>query len=402
MAKVGVKAVKLTGESGIEERREIFNELGSGLCHVVLTTPEFLFHNQENFEVLKKRIGFFVVDEAHHLQTASIHHRPIYRMIHKVLPKIGNPVALATTATANEEVAKEIVKQLNIDNTIIDPTVRSNLMLENKRKIKNKDSELINIIEEEKKTVIYTNSRKETGAIAERLRSKLPKFKDKIVFYHAGLKPNIREIVQDGFKEGIFTTIVATSAFGEGVNIPDINNLVLYHLPFSEVQYNQLCGRAGRDNKPANIYLTYGSKDASINDFILENICPKKGTLRKIFALMKKLGKNGSFIADYNSLIEECETNNIYGITEKVIASSLKVFRELGLIEIEKEEGTRIVKLLPSNKVNLEDSTLYKEAEIEKEVFSYFKETALNSDVSTLLDMFNQPIYPKDWVKEGD
>lgn len=399
MSKVGIGVVKLTGESGVTERREIFESLKDGGNHIVLTTPEFLFHNSKGFEPVKNRIGFFVVDEAHHLQTASMHHRPIYRMIHKLLPEIGNPVTMAATATASTEVATEIVNQLGIEKTVIDPTVRENLFLEDHRGIKNKDQKLASIVEKSLKTVIYMNSREGTMGLADNLRKLLPHLKDKIIYYHAGLNPEMRGLVQDGFMDGTFSTVVATSAFGEGVNISNIKDLVLYHLPFNEVQYNQQCGRAGRDGEPASIHLMFGSRDASTNEFILENICPNISTLRKIYLIIKRFSKSGSFIADNSDILAECETNGVSNLTERGVGSALKVFAELGLINIVKEDGSRIITVLDNGKVNMEDSTLYEEAKNEKEVFADFKEIALKESVDNLLGMFNQPIYPEEWIK---
>lgn len=401
MAKIGLKVAKLTGESGVEERKVIFEELKSSQCHIILTTPEFLFHNSHSFENMKEKIGFFVVDEAHHLQTASIHHRPIYRKIHKVLKPLGNPVTLAATATADEIATNEIIKQLDIKNKIIDTTVRKNLLLDDKRGIVDKERALADIINEGNKTVIYTNSRESTSKLAENLTKLHPVYKHKIVYYHAGLNGEMREIVQDGFKNGTFTTVVATSAFGEGVNIPDIRNLALYHMPFSLVQYNQQCGRAGRDNEKANIHLLFGPRDAGLNYFILENVCPSKASLRKLFMVMKKMAKRSTFLANNADILAEYEANGYSGLTEKGIGSSLKVFKELGLIEIRVEEDGRVIEMISNVKVELEDSTFYEEAQNEKTVYEEFKEVALGSEVNELLKLFNQPIYPKSHVDEG-
>ena len=91
-----------------------------------------------------------------------------------------------------------------------------------------------------------------------------------------GSTRSARHAVERAFRAGEVTFIVATSAFGEGVNIPDVRDVVLYHLPFNEVEFNQMCGRAGRDGAVARVHPLFGEKDGRVNEMILSSAAPER------------------------------------------------------------------------------------------------------------------------------
>ena len=98
-----------------------------------------------------------------------------------------------------------------------------------------------------------------------------------------------RKRVEELFRTNAVTVLVATSAFGEGVNIPNIRHVVLYHLPFNEIEFNQMAGRAGRDGTPAVIHLLYGRQDAQLNERILAQNAPDHDTLAMVYRRLRQM-----------------------------------------------------------------------------------------------------------------
>ena len=134
----------------------------------------------------------------------------------------------------------------------------------------------MSIVATGEKTVIYVNSRDQSVALAKTLRKRVPDCATHIAFYNAGLARSDRRRVEEAFRDGSLSCIVSTSAFGEGVNLPDIRHVVLYHMPFGGIEFNQMSGRAGRDGQPAVIHLLYSSRDARINERLLDCYAPER------------------------------------------------------------------------------------------------------------------------------
>ena len=107
---------------------------------------------------------------------------------------------------------------------------------------------------------MYVNSRDQSVAIASKLREASPRLATRTAFYNGGLSRAARHAVERAFREGELTAIVATSAFGEGVDIPDVRHVALFHLPFNRVEFNQMCGRAGRNGAPSSVHVLFGER----------------------------------------------------------------------------------------------------------------------------------------------
>ncbi len=397
-AEIGLNMVRLSGDCSLAEREKIFMAMNEGKIDIVLTTPEFLHHNMTSFSTLNNKIGFLVVDEAHHLKTASKSHRPLYKRMDNLVEKLGNCLIMAATATADTDTCDEIIKTLDIEKVIIDPTVRKNLSLADKREIGSKEIYIKSLIDEGRKIIVYVNSREKAAEIANNLRVLSKDAKEEIVYYHAGLGGDLRSAVQDSYANSEFRVVVATSAFGEGINIVDVQDVVLYHMPFSSIEYNQQSGRCGRDGREARIHLIYGEDDARINELILESKAPGRNTLSTVWQVLStmeaKKEKVEASAAEINSWIKQEQPS--IGINNQTIARSLKIFEELGLIKYESTDEGKAIILEKGKKVDLSDSVIYEEGLHEKEQFQEFKQWALSAGDRELLNMINQPIYPEE------
>ena len=228
----GITSEVLNGETPQPERERIFAALAAHNLDIVLTTPEFLDFHADRFAEAGN-IGFVVVDEAHHIGEAAAGHRAAYARLGAIIARFGNPLVLALTATATDGIADDIMATLPIDQVILDETPRGNLFIDDQRNIRNRDAYLANIVATGEKTIVYVNSREQSVVVARMLRRALPSIARLIGFYNAGLTRDERKRIEDLFRKDELKVLVATSAFGEGVNIPDVRHVVLYHLPFN-------------------------------------------------------------------------------------------------------------------------------------------------------------------------
>lgn len=393
---LGLNVTKFSGDLNPDEKEVYFSRLEKGEIDIILTTPEFLFCHQEKFSRLKTRIKFFVVDECHHICTASSGYRFVYKELDEMIRKLNAPLVMAATATANAQAQKEIKKKLNIQEVIIDPTVRDNLEIIDKRGLIEDDRILYigEILKKGEKALIYVNSREESINLARQLRFMLPKLKNEIAFYNAGLDAESRLVIEHRFKKDSIKVVASTSAFGEGVNIPDIRHVFLYHLNFNFIEFNQQSGRIGRDGKKAQIHLVFNEEDIRRNEYILEAKYPSLEKLREFYSCLNKMRKNtDSLILDIEK-IEEVKIRT--ELDEEAIVYSLRIFEEVELIELEAYTNQiRIYfKKIEGKRIDLpRDSVRFQEGEAEKEEFSRFKDWVLSASPDELLRHINQPIY---------
>ena len=397
-AEVGLTVRTVTGESTQPERDQAFAALRAGELDVVLTTPEFLHLYASRFAE-DDRIGFLVVDEAHHVGMARAGHRPAYARLGEARAALGDPVVLAVTATADTATATGIESILGITQRVLDPTVRENLLVVDQRDARDKDRYLVDLVSGGGKTVIYVNSREQSVKLARMLRKRLPAFAMRTAFYNGGLSRAARHAVERAFHAGDLAVVVSTSAFGEGVNIPDIRNVVLYHLPFNDVEFNQMSGRAGRDGATARIHLLFGTRDARINEMILSSLAPSRDDMAVLYAELREIGgrEGAGFEITNAELAERCRRRTKhFTLDDRGVSTALGVFRELGFVQGEGHGTYRRLTFVPATqKVELESSVRYAEGVDEVEGFSAFKQWALSTDSEELLVRFNRPILPE-------
>jgi len=398
LAALGVTCVTLTGETSLGKRDELFAALGQGGADVVLTTPEFFERHASRF-AQTGRIGFVVVDEAHHVGIARSGHRPAYMRLGEAIQAIGSPTVLAVTATASDEVAAIIRSTLRIQEMVLDPCVRDNLRVTDMRGQGDKAGYVASLAARGEKVVVYVNSREQSVRIADGIRKKVPALRYRTSFYNGGLAKGARHAVENAFREGDLRCIVATSAFGEGVNIPDIRHVVHFHLPFNEIEFNQMSGRAGRDGRASYVHLLFGPRDARLNRLILESVAPERDDMAQLYLALKELHEKhpeGFEMTNAELAAKVSEQRPRAKLSEKGVSATLGVFRELGLVESEGTGSYRRLRLLPrpKEKLELSQSVRYAEGVEEQADFEGFREWSLESTPKELLERFDRPILP--------
>ncbi len=241
-----------------------------------ITSPKFVSRLQEiNWQYL-------FVDEAHCISEWGHNFRPSYLKISEFATSLDFSSISAFTATATPEVRKDIIFRLELENPkiFVRGFARENLSL-NVLSPKDKKSKLATILRSnELPAIVYCSTRKETEEVADFLR--LHGFV--VNHYHAGLSSEMRRLIQDDFIKDKLEVIVATNAFGMGIDKKDIRTIVHFNIPQSIEHYYQEIGRAGRDGKSSKIYLLYSRKDFAIHEYLIQNSFPNDEEIRTVYS----------------------------------------------------------------------------------------------------------------------
>jgi ATP-dependent DNA helicase RecQ len=280
--KAGLKAGVLNSGIPGPERREVETEAQNGALRLLFVAPERLHLPGFVESLARMRVSLLAVDEAHCIAQWGHDFRPSYLRIGEIRPRIGAPV-LALTATATPRVRQEIQDRLKLRNPVrvVGSFDRPNLVWEVRRAEDHgeKMAGLHQLLRRRKgATIVYSATRKAVEAVRRGLAARgLP-----AIPYHAGLPPSVRTAVQERFLRDPSPVVVATNAFGMGIDRADVRVVVHHQLPGSLEAYYQEAGRAGRDGEEARCIALFGKKDRRIHDRFVVMAFPKVNRLKRL------------------------------------------------------------------------------------------------------------------------
>ena len=257
----GIKAAYFNSSMPTDEKQETFKRLKNGELKLFYVAPESLDSFRNVFEEIK--IGLFAIDEAHCISSWGHDFRPAYTQLRSLKERFPHIPIMALTATADKTTQDDIVEQLSIPdaNRHLASFDRPNLFLE-VRPAQNRIKKIVDFLNQrpDESGIIYCLSRKNTQKIAERLRE--AGFEAKA--YHAGMTSEERTFVQEEFITDRVPIIVATIAFGMGIDKSNVRFVIHYNLPKNVEGYYQEIGRSGRDGLPAHALLFYSYADVTL------------------------------------------------------------------------------------------------------------------------------------------
>jgi ATP-dependent DNA helicase RecQ len=290
LEEIGMTAAEVNSSLSAAEESRVIEEIEGRQSEFIFVTPERLAR-PDFLETLKtNRIGLFVIDEAHCISQWGHDFRPAYLRLREAIAELGDPPVLALTATATREVAEDILEQLGreemeiIDTGIFRDNLRFSVIPANGDAAKREH--VARILRESVGTgIVYTSTVRDCEAVTAYLLS----LGLAVEAYHGRLAHRARRRAQDRFMAGELAAIVATNAFGMGIDKPDIRFVVHYNLPGSLESYYQEAGRAGRDGETAECVLLYQPEDRNTQLFFLNGKYPRPEHFAAVYRSLEKL-----------------------------------------------------------------------------------------------------------------
>jgi|SRR5579871_336913 len=304
--------------------RERLAHVKQGRVEYIFLAPEQL-RKTETIDALRQaHVSLFVVDEAHCISEWGHDFRPDYLRLGHVIEGLGRPRVLALTATATERVRQEIVERLSLDRPqmFVQGFDRPNIYLRAdhfETEPEKRDALIRRVRWADKPGIVYTGTRK----AAEEIMRALAEEGIEAVFYHGGLKAGERRDVQDRFMGGSAEVIVATNAFGMGVDKPDVRFVYHYDAPDSLDAYYQEIGRAGRDGQKAQAILFYRKQDIGAQGF-------KTGGGRIDTETLQDLATH---IAERDGPVDPADAGAEVGLSKRKLTSALERLADAGATE---------------------------------------------------------------------
>lgn len=328
------QAVRLDADTSKGERASSFESLRAGAAEFLFCAPEQLARPDVVRELAAAHPSLLVVDEAHCVSAWGHDFRPDYLRLGAVADALGRPVVAALTATAAPPVRAEIAERLRMRDPleVVCGFDRPNIDLE-VRRATGDGEDVAETVEAllsgshptleppGKPGLVYTATRKRTGELAARLGGRT-------AAYHAGMRRADRDAVQEAFMAGDLDVVVATSAFGMGIDKPDVRFVVHAQVPGSLDSYYQEIGRAGRDGEPAASVLFYRPEDLGLQRFFTGGLPGEDALAAVARALAEEGGHTG-----------RKDLRERLGLTARRLTSLLNLLEKAGAVRL----GTRTV-----------------------------------------------------------
>jgi len=293
-----------SGRSRLESRQVCVDYLKGNLDFLFIA-PERLSVNGFPEMLAKNKPVLIAVDEAHCISHWGHDFRPDYRLLKDRLPLLKPAPIIATTATATLKVQRDIREQLELKEAddFICGFRRDNISIEVvELSAKERPEAVCQLLSNDalRPAIVYAPTRKKAESIAEELKSIAP-----TMAYHAGMTAKNRDLVQSSFLDNKLEIIVATIAFGMGIDKPDVRCVVHMAMPASLENYYQEIGRAGRDCKESKAILYYAYADRKVHEFFFDRDYPEKSVLQSLYNILDDTMQDKDLLCDKSGLTED-------------------------------------------------------------------------------------------------
>ncbi len=303
----GIAATFINSALSSDQQQERLEALRRGAYRLIYVAPERLRSRAFLETLAAVQVSLFAVDEAHCISQWGHDFRPDYLHLREVRALLGSPTTVALTATATVEVQDEIIAQLGMRDPvrIVTGFQRPNLVFRVRHtpSVEAKWRELQKVLRAAKGAgIIYVGTRRDAEQLAAMLASQ---FGDSIYLYHGGMDRYARTRAQEDFLNDPQGIMVATNAFGMGVDRPDVRFVVHYTMPGSLEAYYQEAGRAGRDGKLAQCVLLYDPRDRQLHEWFIEHDVPSRAALQNLHRVLTRFALGDEVVMTLETVMQE-------------------------------------------------------------------------------------------------
>jgi ATP-dependent DNA helicase RecQ len=341
----GIPAAMINSTQSLEEQRDRLRQLRAGELKLVYIAPERFRAEGFRAALREVEIALFAVDEAHCLSQWGHDFRPDYLRLEQTLEELGHPQTAAFTATATPHVRDDILKTLRLRDPFVSVTgfERPNLSLR-VRQVESQKAKidlLAGVVREWKTGIVYCATRKRVEEIAERLQE----LGHSVIAYHGGMDDRAREFAQNAFLGRDADIVVATNAFGMGIDRSDVRFVVHFEVPGSIEAYYQEAGRAGRDREPAVCELLFNYADTATQEFFLEGNNPDPVTIRNVYsALLSHADEQHVVLSSIQDLAEWAGARNAMAVGSAISTLTRAGYLERFDVPGQRVRGTRLLR----------------------------------------------------------